>query len=141
MVVGFTGTHKGMSFAQRDVLVDLLRQHQPVAFHHGDCVGADEQAAYLAYTLGIPVVAHPPADPKQRANTSWGTVLPPASYGDRNQAIVDACDLLIAAPAGPERLRGSGTWWTVRMARRAEKSIQVVWIDGRVLDGRQREAR
>lgn len=136
MVIGFTGTHRGMTLAQQDRVFAHLQALQPAAFHHGDCVGADVEAAAMAHVLGIPVVRHPPTDPKMWARSSWGTACPAASYGERNAAIVAACDLLIAAPAGPERQRGSGTWWTVRMARRAGKSIQVIWMDGQILDGR-----
>ena len=51
-----------------------------------------------------------------------------SSYKDRNQAIVDASDELVAFPAFPEshpNARRSGTWQTVRMARRANLPIDI----------------
>lgn len=49
----------------------------------------------------------------------WGT-----SYADRNQALADRADEVIGFPLFPEadpRSRRSGTWQTIRMARRAGK--------------------
>lgn len=49
-------------------------------------------------------------------------------YKDRNQAIVDQSDWVIGFPPIPEdhpNARRSGTWQTVRMARRAEKLFGV----------------
>lgn len=118
-------------------------QVQPgtVEFHHGDCVGADAQAHQLVRSLyadpeeGWFVVTHPPTDPKARA---WcgvveydgpGDQLFPKPYLERNHAIVDATDCLIACPDGPERER-SGTWATVRYARRRGKRVVVIMPDG-----------
>jgi len=51
----------------------------------------------------------------------------------RNRDIVAASDALLAAPEGPEAsYPRSGTWATVRMARRAGLPIQIVWPDGRI---------
>lgn len=46
------------------------------------------------------------------------------SYADRNQALADIADKVIGFPLFPEkdpRSRRSGTWQTIRMARRAGK--------------------
>ena len=48
----------------------------------------------------------------------------PKPYLDRNRDIVDACEVLLATPDGPERLR-SGTWSTVRYARKIGKPVEV----------------
>jgi outer membrane protein insertion porin family len=52
---------------------------------------------------------------------------------DRNRAIVDSCDVLIACPKGPEEQR-SGTWATVRYARKQKKRIVIIWPDGEVTE-------
>lgn len=50
------------------------------------------------------------------------------SYRDRNMHIVQMCTNLVAFPAFPEfnvKSRRSGTWQTVRMAKRVGKSVQI----------------
>src|ERR1035437_640597 len=60
--VGFTGTHKGASPTQLTELAEVLNRLHADGFdefHHGACIGADEQAAVIAKRLGFRVVAHP----------------------------------------------------------------------------------
>lgn len=50
-------------------------------------------------------------------------------YAERNQSIVDVSNILCGLPAYPEfdgRSRRSGTWQTIRMARRRKIDHQVV---------------
>ena len=58
------------------------------------------------------------------------TVAAPKGYLDRNHDIVDAADVLIAAPSGTTEKRRSGTWATVRYARKLGRTICVVLPDG-----------
>ena len=92
-------------------------------------MGADEQAELLARGLGYVTVAHPPTNPHLRAYTTSDITLDPADYLVRNRAIVDAADVMIACPDGPERLR-SGTWATIRYARKVGKDLCVIGPDG-----------
>lgn len=124
-VVGFTGSQHGATPEQLDWLRERLVELRPVSFRHGDCIGADEHAHAVALSLRIPVVIHPPVNPAKRAFCPGGAaLLPPDEYLARNRAIVDASDVLLALPDGPERLR-SGTWSTVRYARRQGKRVEV----------------
>jgi hypothetical protein len=100
--VGFTGTSRGMTEAQRGAAAALRELGDVAEAHHGDCVGADAEFHALCQNLGIPVVIHPPSDPKKRAHCQGGQVLPERPYLDRNRAIVDAGDVLLAAPAEQE---------------------------------------
>lgn len=67
MKVGFTGTQLGMTGFQIEELTKLLMATTITQFHHGDCIGADEQAHEIAKALGIPVAIHPPINPSKRA--------------------------------------------------------------------------
>lgn len=145
MIVGFTGTRAPLTFEQRAALAELLALIDGagaarVAFHHGCCIGAD--AAAVALVRRAPnwwVVAHPPSNPylaDQAALALSHERLHPAEYLARNRAIVEACELLVACPKGPEEFRGSGTWATVRESRRRFKRCLVVWPNGDVFQDR-----
>ena len=129
MKVGFTGTREGMTQAQREAVAGVLARLSALEFHHGDCIGADEQAAEIARTIGYKIYSHPPSNAAIRAFTTADVELEPRDYLVRNRAIVDATDVMVAAPVGPEVQR-SGTWSTVRYARRIGRVVHVVMPDG-----------
>lgn len=129
MKIGFTGTRSGMTDAQRDAVAALLAELQASEFHHGDCIGADQQAAEIASSAGAQIHSHPPTNVAIRAFTRADLELEPKDYLVRNREIVDATDVLIAAPAGPEVQR-SGTWSTVRYARGLRRTILIIMPDG-----------
>jgi hypothetical protein len=121
--VGFTGTQEGMSKGQKDDLRELLIQLfvPGVEFHHGDCIGADTQAASIARELKYKIVAHPPQDTKKQAFHDSDEHRIPMPYLDRNANIVTETHILLAAPrtnVRPKSLRGSGTWWTIVFAEK-----------------------
>lgn len=103
--------------------------------HHGDCVGADAEAHDLfaaAGSLTNRIVVHPPTDARLRAFVKDADeTLIPLPYLERNAAIVEATDALIAAPAEDRQSR-SGTWWTVGYARRLKRPIAIVFPDGSI---------
>lgn len=109
MIIGFTGTRKGMSEAQKDQLSLMLAVFVSHAneFHHGDAVGADREAVALAQQYGFACVAHAAGtDPLKR-----------------NREIVAASSVLIAAPETDREQQRSGTWATVRYMRKAGKPV------------------
>jgi hypothetical protein len=104
--------------------------------HHGDCIGADEQFHNLAITHSFAIHLHPP---EIRLKRAWCRLAElhdsesPKPYRERNQDIVNAVDLLIATPAQPEadpRSKRSGTWMTIRLARRANKPHVIIYSNG-----------
>src|SRR4030042_6607290 len=107
--VGFTGTQEGMSEFQKKSLFRFFSENVCEEFHHGDCVGADSDAHDIARALGLAIHIHPPYNPAKRKRCVGGIIYPEKPYLGRNHDIVDACDVLIAAPKGGEVLR-SGTW-------------------------------
>lgn len=144
MKVGFTGTQQGITDQQKDSLREYLSREVVDEFHHGDCIGADYQALGVVKSLSryeeiryggqcslrivwIKTISHPPDIDGKRAFTTNDETREPKPYLDRNQDIVDESDLLIACPKEQigEELR-SGTWATVRRARK--RGIQVVII-------------
>lgn len=130
--IGFTGTQRGMTGDQLDRVWRLLVEFAPGTIHHGDCIGADEQIHSLAVVKGrYYIVIHPPSDAKKRAwCTNFTEARPEKPYLQRNGDIVAETTLLIACPDGyNERIR-SGTWVTVRCARRMGRSIVIVRPDG-----------
>lgn len=126
--VGFTGTSKGMTPGQKKEIASALGPiaHKVVG-HHGDCVGADSEFHDICLELGIPVVIHPPKNPKSRAYCKGAKqVHSEYDYLTRNHHIVDNAMLLIAAPKSQEEELRSGTWATVRYARKQNVSIYMV---------------
>jgi len=135
MRIGFTGTRYGMTMEQSDSLFRWL--DGPLAdsdvFHHGCASGADEEVVLcLKGQSAVTIVAHPSTlsgwfslAAKDVSDAVWPTKEPL----DRNRDIVDNCDVLLACPDGPERVR-SGTWATVRHARRCGKRVVIFWPDG-----------
>lgn len=128
--IGFTGTSKRMPEAQTATLWVLLSGVEEL--HHGDCVNADAEAHDVVRAHGGYVVLHPPTDPKSRAFCTADETRDPLPYLDRNHAIVDETEELVACPRlFVEELR-SGTWATVRYARSRQRRVTFVWPDGSV---------
>lgn len=136
--IGFTGTRRGMTEAQKATLRSWLRRTAPSFFHHGDCVGSDAEANQIAADLGIEIIIHPPKNPKLRAFCSKGVVqvLPAKDYLPRNRDIVNAAGgclpfNVFATPSGYKMVNiGSGTWSTIRYAGSTKKTLCVIWPDG-----------
>ena len=132
MKVGFTGTQQGMTQQQKIRFIRLVQKVLNIdEFHHGDCIGADYEAHNVfEYKLrDVQIIVHPPEDCSKRAYCAGHKTLPPRPYIQRNHDIVDAVELIVAIPAGPEITR-SGTWATIRYARKTGIPIYVINPDG-----------
>lgn len=131
--VGFTGTQRGMTEAQKKSLDDLLGEFPYQSeFHHGDCIGADAEAHDIADSLNYSIWIHPPRNSSRRAFKVAPHFGPPEEYLIRNKNIVNATDFLIACPGEAQMLVRSGTWSTVRYAIRVGKRVRLVLPDGRI---------
>ena len=133
MDIGFTGTKKGMTPIQKVEVQLIFEKLRATTLHHGDCIGADDDAHSIALKIGMSVVLHPPIREGARAFCK-GSIreVYPKSYLARNRDIVDESKILVATPAGPELTR-SGTWATVRYARKKNKTIYIIYPTGTVL--------
>jgi len=130
---GVTGTQDGATPQQERSFGYLLGLWEIERFHHGDCVGADAQThAIVRKFENIKIHIHPPVKDIKRAFCTGDIVYEVRAYLARNHDIVNAVDVLIALPKGfGEELR-SGTWATVRYARRKRIPICIIWPDGRI---------
>lgn len=132
--IGFTGTHKGMTDKQKRELKDVLllwhdaySDNCTIVFHHGDCIGADAEAHDIAWMLGYVIEIHPPIRSKFRAFKNGDYCFKPKPYLERNRDIVDyADDELIACPSSEKEVLRSGTWSTVRYARKQDKKVTII---------------
>jgi len=131
MKIGFTGTQKGMTKRQRSGVSYYLWFHGHHKFgeaHHGDCIGADAEFHYLATKLGLTVFKHPALGVSgKRAFCAGGTELPAKPPLVRNRDIVDSVDIMIAAPAQSREVLRSGTWATIRYAKKVGRAIHIVY--------------
>ena len=140
MDVGFTGTQDGMTEAQRKSLRQVLKElHSGELgedeFHYGACIGADTQAVLEAIDVGYVVIAYPASDvasSKQGLIPEQAIVVAAQPALKRNPLIVANSDILIATPKYMSESLRSGTWTTVRHARKQSKPIIYIWPNGRV---------
>lgn len=130
MKVGITGSRDGMTYRQMSNLMTLLRSLaiDIDEFHHGDCIGVDEESAYWAWNEPyVTVIAHPSNDSRQRAFTEYDYVREPKPPLERNHDIVDETSLLIVVPKQRKEIMRSGTWATYRYALLMHKPRIVVY--------------
>lgn len=128
---GFTGTREGMTTPQTVALLEVMRK-KPIYWHHGDCLGADEESHSLAVGLGMRVILHPPVSSSMRAFCKGHDSFPVKGFIARNHEIVDATASMVAAPASMVEQSRGGTWATVRYARGLRRPITIVFPDGSV---------
>lgn len=127
-IVSVTGTRHGTTLYQKAVLQSNIRH---IAWlHHGDCIGADADAHDIARKLGIKIHVHPPDNPTLRAFKGGDRESEPLPYLERNKAIVNAGQWLIATPATTTEILRSGTWSTVRYARKMDKNRLIIYPGG-----------
>ncbi len=94
MIVGFTGTRRGMTERQLKALESHLGPITVTEAHHGDCLGADKQFHDMIRRLkpNARVIIHPPSNPSHRAFCEGDVLCEERGYLERNHDIVDACD-------------------------------------------------
>jgi hypothetical protein len=147
--IGFSGTRKGMTVVQKMQFLETVwyqvadnrtipRRALPFEFHHGNCIGADFEAHLVIKSFFSSVTAHIwPSDnlKTQVPHGQYGALLnnciihTPGPPLMRDQWIVEATHYLIATPHGPEQTR-SGTWTTIRYARKLKRQIHIIMPDG-----------
>lgn len=128
--LGFTGTRHGLTRPQALTMLEICTPLLNVTAHHGDCLGADAQFHRLCIRQHWRTHGHPPDDDTHRAFCTFDTTDEPLPYLLRNDYIVKAATLMLAAPfERVEQARG-GTWSTIRTARRLKVPLVIVFPDG-----------
>jgi hypothetical protein len=122
---GFTGTRNGLNNNQTKKIIKLLKKYKNIEVHHGDCIGADTDFHNLCVDLSknIKIVIHPPINESMRYYNNSKYIKKPKDYIKRNHDIVDIADILIACPISEEEVLRSGTWSTIRYARKFNKKV------------------
>jgi hypothetical protein len=134
--LGFTGTQAGMTPAQKESVILFLEGFAPQAVHHGDCIGADAEFHHFALNViaGVSVHIHPPKISSKRAFCKGGHfTYPTKDYLVRNVDIVEQSQELLATPKEFMEEQRSGTWYTIRQARKRRKAVNIIYPDGRLV--------
>lgn len=107
--------------------------NEATEFHHGDCIGADTQAhMIIRESKNIPIHIHEPEIPDKRSFLRGDFHHNPRPYLNRNIDIVDMTDLLIACPKTNSMIIRSGTWFTIRYAKKEKKKIMIIYPSGTI---------
>lgn len=130
--IGISGTQEGLTPEQREWAQAYIARCKPAELHHGDCVGADGQIHDItrAVSPGTCIVIHPPDYDGKRAQKSGDKFRAELPYLAMNKKIVGETDLLVGFSRLPHEIQRSGTWHTIRHARKAGKPVIVVWPNG-----------
>lgn len=136
IVLSFTGRSDGMNEYQMDLVYQLCGFSFPVwgykivEAHHGDCIGADAQFHDIISAFTDNIVIHPALNPQYRAFCHANTILPPKKALDRDDDMARICDIMLATPPTDEEILRSGTWATIRYAKKHKKKIYIVQPKG-----------
>lgn len=134
MKIGFTGTRHGMTSIQKKALLTCMSRYlaRSSQFMHGDCIGADKEAHSIVRRAfpSVHIVIAPSSNGNLRAYCEGDTVREPEQPLVRNAQIVYASDRMFACPAEFEEQSRGGTWFTIRVARKAKKPLTIIYPDG-----------
>jgi len=131
MKLGMSGTQRGLSETRKKQVENFISENDIEEAHHGDCIGADYDFHQICVESGIKTVIHPPNITVKRAYCKGDIILEPKPFLTRNKDIVNSTDFLIALPATENELLRSGTWATIRAARKLGKSLLIILPNGK----------
>ena len=130
MKIGMTGNRNGISEQSSNKLKELLKSIEITEAHHGDCTGADENFHQIMVSFLIKIIIHPPDKNICRAYCQGDEIRKEKSYLERNKDIVNECDALLAFPSSKTETLRSGTWSTIRYAKKTNKKTIIFYPDG-----------
>jgi len=126
LYITFTGTQKGMTNRQKETLRQTLKlfKSRHIIFIHGDCIGADKEANDIAKSMHIRRYIYPSNIKLKRAFCMYADfTAPPDDPLTRNHKMVKKGNILFAAPKTSKEELRSGTWATIRYARKLHRPI------------------
>lgn len=132
LIIGISGSRSGLSTDARRVFNDYLDKNKVIGVRSGDCIGVDAAVHKIAKERGIVSIIHPPNKKVCRAFCDGDIILRERAYLDRNHDIVNNSQLLVAFPHDKTEQQRSGTWATIRYARKQKKPIVIIHRDGTV---------
>lgn len=133
-ILGFTGSRKGMTSPQWTTIMAMVHEFDSFQAHHGVCIGADREFHLIVRNV-LPecwIVGHPPTYTKLMASLECDELRDPKEFHERDRAIVDECDTLLATPNTYQPVAHSGTWYTIGYAKQIGRKVIIVYPDGRV---------
>lgn len=146
--IGFTGTQEGMTVKQRLAFITALMAEVQLKldraanvgapwfeFHHGDCIGADEEAHTIVrsiYGTYAQIHIHPPEIQTKRAHLKADVPYAPQDYLVRNKEIVICSEFIFAAPMQNQDVQRSGTWSTIRYAHKQKTPCAIILNNGTI---------
>lgn len=137
MIAGFVGSKTGMTSQQRFALEGLLKKmaYDIEEFHHGDSLGSDEQAHYIASSLGFKIVIHPPNNPIKRAFCKSKIILKEFEPRERIKHLVDSVDILIATLSKISLMypNTSDTVFAINYAKKKSKQVYLIYPNGKCI--------
>jgi hypothetical protein len=133
MIIGMTGNRTGISEKAMKRFRKLMNKSEDIKEgHHGDCLGADTDFHDELTEKRIKTIIHPPDIDTARAFSKGTETRKPKPYIARNHDIVDECDVLIGFPSSDQEAVRSGTWATIRYARKIDRRIYIIFPNGKV---------
>lgn len=134
MKIGFTGTQRGTTQPQRALLICEIQLWAPKLFVHGGCIGADAEAHKIVrqFSKATTIKIRPSDIPAKTAKLDADIRCAPKPPLERNHHIVREVDRMIACPGEYGEVLRSGTWATIRYARKHSVPILIIYPDGRL---------
>lgn len=152
MILGFTGTRQRMTPAQRAALPSVIAV-LPQRVLHGGAIGADTEFHDFIMTqplpCGVAIEIYPADEERQRFWVAQShdvfysgrdfLVHPVYDPLKRDGIIAYRCNALLAAPISMNEERRSGTWSTIRRARKFGRPITLLLPDGTIQQEQARQ--
>lgn len=126
--VGITGSLEGLTGPQLRWAKQFIQDNVVRVLHHGNCIGGDEDVATLFYKgQDTYIIAHPGHISTMQSKISFNDlVLPEKHTLARNRLIVNSSDLLLGFPKIDDEDDNSGSWYTIRWAKRHRTPVIVI---------------
>ena len=138
MVLAFTGTRQGATEQQLKTAILHLSLEPQHYILNGACEGADRAIHGAILDAGLGGKVRFEFWPSNEEQNKWALkVLRPKDllFGiekplKRNNFMINRAEGLMAMPKGYREALRSGTWATIRYARKIKKPVTIVWPNG-----------